>query len=55
MRMARICKHCGGSGEATCPCCGGTRKFDNGERCYYCGGKGVVECRACDGTGLIED
>lgn len=52
--MAHTCRCCGGSGEETCPRCGGGRKIQ-GETCYYCQDDGKIECKACDGIGQVED
>lgn len=53
--MSHWCKNCNGSGDATCPRCGGYGTFTKGETCYYCDGRGKVSCPACNGTGVIED
>ncbi len=50
-----VCRHCGGSGEASCPRCGGTGTFETRERCYYCNGRGYVKCDACGGRGVVAD
>lgn len=53
--MAHTCSVCTGSGEKTCPRCGGCSTFTNGETCYFCQGEGKVECNVCNGTGKVED
>ena len=50
-----ICRTCNGSGEITCPRCGGYGTFSSGETCYYCQGNKTVECPSCNGTGSVED
>lgn len=52
--MSHSCKNCHGTGEATCPRCGGDGKIQN-ETCYYCNGKGTVKYPACEGKGIINE
>ena len=53
--MAHTCRVCNGTSRQSCPRCGGTGRFNDGETCYYCNGNGTVTCNACGGTGRIED
>lgn len=56
------CTRCNGSGEITCPGCGGSgsRELINEEKkdvakivsCAGCNGKGTRNCGSCGGSGI---
>ena len=46
--MAHLCRHCGGSGQANCPRCGGNGEIKK-EKCYHCQGKCFLLCPVCRG------
>lgn len=46
--MSHSCKNCHGTGEATCPRCGGDGKIQNETN-------GTVKCPACEGKGIINE
>lgn len=53
--MSHSCRHCGGSGKATCIRCQGYGTMSDGAKCYYCQGAGKTTCNACGGSGTIDD
>lgn len=50
-----VCSCCKGSGQQTCPRCGGYGSMESGEVCYYCKGKKTIPCEPCDCKGYIDD
>ena len=55
MVYMRMCPKCCGSGDMSCPSCGGEGyDFFDGGQCDRCNGTGEVTCDKCGGSGEIE-
>lgn len=50
-----MCPKCHGSGDMSCPSCGGDGYNWGGGQCYRCYGTGEVTCEKCGGSGDIEE
>lgn len=54
MVYTRMCPRCSGSGDMSCPACGGDGYSWYGGQCSRCYGTGEVTCEKCGGSGDIE-